>query len=86
MLNTEKPSNESTPHADSSDSTTCLTCTHWMLKKSSDKDIKKMARMGFARCALGPPWAYLPPLQTCDKHKPVAADVAAARIEWNAKG
>lgn len=44
-----------------------------------------MAKHRMARCALGPAWAFLPPNQTCAKHKPVAEDAAAVRVAW-AKG
>lgn len=57
------------------------TCENWKPKQNP-----AMAKLRFARCALGPPWAFLPPLQTCDRHKPVAADVAEARRKWKAKG
>jgi hypothetical protein len=56
----------------------CLTCRNWLLK-----DSPAMARHHFARCAHGPAWKYLPPLQTCDKHAPVDDAKAAQRLAWN---
>lgn len=41
-----------------------------------------MAKHRMARCALGPAWKFLPPSQGCAKHKPVSADIAAARVVW----
>lgn len=72
---------------EATDARNCLTCQNWMLKRKGDTDdIRAMSRMGLARCELGPRWAFLPPKQTCEKHKPVALDVAAQRVAWDAKG
>lgn len=65
-----------TPRADS-----CAMCIHWKPREN-----KEMARSHFARCALGPAWSFLPPQQTCGRHKPLAADAAAVRLAWLAKG
>jgi len=58
----------------------CLMCEHWKPRENPP-----MAKHRMARCALGPVWTFLPPKQTCERHKPVAEDVAAARVAW-AKG
>ena len=78
MLPTKKPSDESTAPEDSPG---CLTCSHW-----KPKDNEAMAKHRFARCELGPRWEFLPPLQTCERHKAVAPDVAAVRVAWAEKG
>lgn len=59
---------------------TCSTCTQW-----KPKDSGAMAKHGLCICALGPRWQFLPPQHTCPKHKPVAADVQAARVVWLGK-
>lgn len=56
---------------------TCKTCTHWSPKKAG-----AMAKHRMAPCALGKPWTYFGPNHECQKHKPSAEDVAAARIVW----
>lgn len=82
MSNCEKSTSAATPPEAS-----CVTCQNWMIKTKGDKDdIKTMSRAGFARCELGPRWEFLPPMQTCERHKPVAADVAAVRVAWANKG
>lgn len=64
-----------------SNNTTCLTCQHWLLRESGD-----LAKHRFAKCAHGPIWRFLAPSAACSKHKPVAADKAAARVAWMKKG
>jgi hypothetical protein len=55
----------------------CLTCENWQPRLN-----KEMAKHRMARCALDPAWSFLPPKQTCAKHKPAAADVVDARVAW----
>ena len=55
----------------------CLTCTHWNLRKAGE-----LARMGLAACAKGESFRYLPGHQGCSKHQPLAADLVAKRQEW----
>lgn len=57
--------------------TTCHTCQHWQPRQSG-----QLAKHGFALCAKGPRWQFLPPQHRCDKHHPAAPAVATARAKW----
>jgi len=59
---------------------TCATCTNYQPKQSGD-----MAKVGFARCALGPRWQFRPPWFECVKHELATQEVISARSKWAAK-
>ena len=58
----------------------CLTCEKWQPRKNP-----AMAKHRMARCELKPAWQFFPPQHSCQRHKPVADDIAAARIAWESK-
>lgn len=61
---------------------TCQSCTHWLLRDSTGKQLP-MARHGFGPCdLLRTPWTTYPPTHQCARHKEAAADVVAARVAW----
>lgn len=61
---------------------TCATCTHWLLRDSTGKQLP-MARHGFGPCELErTPWTTYPPQHQCARRKEAAEDVAAARVKW----
>lgn len=41
-----------------------------------------MARHKLAVCERAASWRFFPPQSTCEKHSPVAPDVAQARAKW----
>lgn len=57
---------------------TCTDCTEWSLKSAG-----RMAREGFGNCAHRPKYQYV--AIGCDKLKPAAASIVAARLAWMEK-
>jgi hypothetical protein len=52
----------------------CGNCTHWQFQA-----IRDMGKQGFGVCALGPKWEWLPPTQSCAKHKQANPQVLVKR-------
>lgn len=61
--------------------TTCLTCTHWLTKKTDSK----LARMGFAQCEKKRTGHMTSSrAEACEKYAPVDDKTAEKRRAWDA--
>lgn len=54
---------------------TCGTCARWQPGKTDER----MRDRGFAVCALGPRWRFLPPHQTCEQWRVASSKALNAR-------
>ena len=45
-----------------------------------------MAKVGYARCLLGPRWQFNAPKHSCAKHESASPEVIEARRPWALKG